>query len=183
MGYAYSNIADHDVIEAASSSISSIGKSSAESLSKIERAVIQLSMQDTPRSIQRPSRWGSRLANLVGRQQPNHLASEPLEELRRFAIMARVRGEADAAMLRHLSDAGYSAGQAEIAIDLVLRHSAHSTRERTQTTGWLLISVVAIFVFLAMQTALEETMVSVIVASLTFATLASLVAPREQQFR
>ncbi|MEC3950226.1 hypothetical protein [Sphingobium sp. HWE2-09] len=183
MGYAYSKIAEYDVIETGSSHTSSIGKSSAESLSKLERSVIQLSMQDTPRSIQTPSKWGARLANLLGREQPNHLASEPLEELRRFAIMTRVRGEADAAMLHRLADAGYSAGQTELAIDLVLRHSAQSNKERTQTTGWLLILVVAVFVFLAMQATLEETMVSIIVASLAFATLASLVAPREQQPR
>lgn len=183
MDYASYALDRHDTGDDHVPEMPAIVRKAAASLSVIERSVVSLSLQDTVESISVIPHRRASIARLFGHEQPNRLGSKPLEELRRFSILARVRGEIDASMLRRFLDAGYTTEQADLVVHFLATHAPKRAAIASPIGVLLFVVISAIGIFLLMQTVLEEPMISTIVAGLTIATLASVAAPRDHRAR
>lgn len=152
-------------------------------LSVTERSVISLSFQDTLESISEMPKWRKRIARLFGHEQPNRLANKPLEELRRFAILARVRGEVDDDMLRRFLNAGYRSEQADLVVRLLALHIPKRSPIGSGAVAWLLVAIAATGTYLFIEKTVDEPAISMILTSITFVTLASITIPRDGRHR
>lgn len=183
MNYASSAFDRRDVIDFNPFHSSATARATPASLSVMERSVISLSLQDSERTIGEAPTWRRLLARVFGHKLPNKLANEPLEELRRFAILTRLRGEVDDDTLDRFLDAGYTVEQADLVAHFIGRHTPKRQPIANVIVAWLLIAAAAVGVYLLMQAAVEEPAISLIITGVAFVTFASLAAPRDHRMR
>lgn len=183
MGYAFTTFGELDVVGHGASDDAATQRPKRTSLSEMERTVIKLSLQDSATSVADLSGWRRTIAQLFGHEQRNRLANEPLEELRRFAVFVRIEEDVDADTLQRFLNAGYSVQQAATVIQTVESLAPRRSGRRPQLIASLVLTVLAAGIYVLVQTVVEEAMVSIIVAGLVFATMASIIAPREHHHR
>lgn len=183
MHYPSSAFDRHDVIDFDPFRRSSANRVEPASLTVIERNVLSLSLQDSEETIGEPPRWRRLTSRLFGHKLPTRLASEPLEELRRFAILARLHGEVDDDTLDRFLDAGYTVEQADLVTHFIGLHAPAKRPIGSVMVAWLAIAIAAIAVYLFMERVVEEPAISLIITGLAFVTFASLTAPREHRIR
>ena len=149
-------------------------------LSALERSVVDLSHQDSLASIPDLAGWRAIVARWLRGEQPNRLANERLEALRRYAIIFRVRGEADGSAL---AGAGFTTQQRELVQQMVLAKTAAQRTKQAGVMAWLVLLILGLAIYAGMQAALEEPVISLLVAGVGLATLASIAAPRDHSAR
>ncbi|MBB4859318.1 hypothetical protein HNO88_002647 [Novosphingobium chloroacetimidivorans] len=149
----------------------------------IERSVLSLSLGDSEKTIGEPPRWRRFTSGLFGEKLPTRLASEPLEELRRFAILARLHGQVDDDTLDRFLDAGYTVEQADLVTHFIGLHAPAKRPIGSVMVAWLAIAIAAIFVYFFIRSLVEEPAISLIITGLAFVTFASLTAPHEHRIR
>ncbi len=181
MNYASSAFDRHGVIDVNPLRPIAAGRTEAASLSAMERTVVSLSLQDSEQTIGEATTWRRMCAHLLGQQLPTRLASEPLEELRRFAILTRLRGKVDDETLDRFLDAGYTIEQANLVTLLISRHMPKRRSLRSTIITCLLIAAAAVGMYLLLQSVLEEPAISLIVTGVASVTVASLIAPKEHR--
>ncbi|WP_420145195.1 hypothetical protein [Sphingobium sp.] len=152
-------------------------------LSPLELSVIGLSLTDPVASITGAPRWHFSMPHLMRTEKLNRLANDRLEELRRFSIIFRVRNKVDPLTLRRLVDAGYTLEQADLVQQTILRKTAAQRARRPKMLAWLVLALIALMLFGLMQMMLGETIISLIITGVGFATLASVAAPRDHVLR
>jgi hypothetical protein len=116
----------------------------------------------------------------INSEQPNRLGNERLEALRCYAIIFRVRGEADNSTL---ADAGFTTQQRELVQQMVLAKTAAQRTKQASVMAWLVLMTIGLAIYAGIQAALEEPVISLLVTGVGLATLASIAAPRDHSAR
>lgn len=149
-------------------------------LSGIERSVIRLSRKDSLASISDLQGWRVGVARLFAAKHANPLANPRLEELRRFAILARTHDDPDDDALDRFLDAGYTLEQAELVRRILREGASVDRRTGPALTFWIIPLLTAVGIYCVMQNAVHDFAISLIVAGLGLITVASLAMPHRR---
>jgi hypothetical protein len=149
-------------------------------LSGFERSVIRLSRKDPLASIPDLQGWRVGVARLFTAKRANPLANPRLEELRRFAILARTQDDPDDDALDRFLDAGYTLEQAELVRRILREGASVGRRTRPGLTFWVMPLLIAAGIYCVMQNAVHDFAISLIVAGLGLITVASLAMPHRR---
>lgn len=145
--------------------------------SPLEQSVIQLSRRDPLSSIADLPGWWRRLWVIVTAGDPKPLANERLEELRRFAILARkLRDPGDEAIDRFL-DVGFTLEQAVHVRELVRSREVAAQTQRFNFIIWAILFLIAVGMFVLIRNVIEQSTPSLIAAGVVFVTMASVATP------
>ncbi|MGF7155418.1 hypothetical protein [Novosphingobium gossypii] len=179
MGYAVTALREFDAVEHCAAEVSVAQKSKRTSLTQRERIVVELSVRDTAKSIADIPPWRRTLAHFFKHEHPNRLANERLEELRRFAILARVDQAIDPETLDRFIRAGYSLEQASVVIRIVKCLAPKRLDRHHELTAWLVLAAVTAAIYFLVESVVEEALMSIIITGFIFATMASIMIPRD----
>lgn len=151
----------------------------------LERSVIRLSLNDTRRSLRRPSMVFRMIQIVFGLRPPNRVADPRLEALRAYAVTYRTRGcRSYAADVAKAESEGVSPEALELARQMVDAHTAglaHRHGRGPILRSFFLVGA-AVWLFKTFLTALDDALPAMILTLL----IAALVLPfamREQTRR
>lgn len=188
MDYAATDIRALDLVddEFSSRSAGALPRSApvaAINLSGIERSVVYLSRDDGLASIPDLPTWRGWFGRAFRTKQPNQLANEQLEALRRYSILARVYGDPGDDALGQFLGAGYTLEQADLVRRLLQQRLPARRDKSSNGPAWVVILLISAGTFFALQSAVGEVVISFICSALAFVTLASLAVPRDRAHR
>jgi hypothetical protein len=151
--------------------------------SELERSVIHLSRNDPAASIPDLRGWRVGVARLFATNRASSLANERLEELRRFAILVRVRGDPGDDALDRFLDAGYTVEQAERVHWITHQGKPTGSRQGLKFVFWGVPLLLAAGIAVLVQAAVGEILNSLITVAFISVTMASFAYRRRDRLR